>query len=51
MAASETIGAAARERATDYLAKRHRFRLAEALPWLIAIAVFFIFSTRLTFGW
>ena len=50
MAASETIGAAERERATDYLAKRHRFRLAEALPWLIAIAVFFIFPTRMTFG-
>src|SRR6478736_629363 len=50
MAASKTTGAPARGRAADYLAKRHRFRLAEALPWLIAIAVFFIFPTRMTFG-
>src|SRR6187431_2972478 len=54
MAASETIGAAgrseARERAADYLLKRHRFRLAETLPWLAAIAVYFIFPERMTFG-
>jgi branched-chain amino acid transport system permease protein len=54
MAASETIGAAgrseARERAAEYLLKRHRFRLAETLPWLAAIAVYFIFPERMTFG-
>ncbi len=54
MAASETISAAgrseARERAAEYLLRRHRFRLAEALPWLLAIAVYFIFPERMTFG-
>jgi len=57
MAASETssaTGAAgrvqARDRAAEYLLRRHRFRLAESLPWLIAIAVFFVFPERLTFG-
>src|SRR5262247_4430134 len=54
MAATDTIptarAASTRERAADYLASRHRFRAAEALPWLIAIAVFFIFPTRMTFG-
>ncbi len=54
MAASETISAAsrseARERAAEYLLRRHRFRLAETLPWLAAIAVYFIFPERMTFG-
>lgn len=54
MAASETIGTAsrseARESAAEYLLKRHRFRLAETLPWVIAIAVYFIFPERMTFG-
>ena len=40
----------ARERAAEYLLRRHRFRPAEALPWLIAIAAFFIFPDRMTFG-
>ena len=39
-----------RERAAEYLLNRHRFRATEALPWLIAIAVYFIFPDRLTFG-
>jgi branched-chain amino acid transport system permease protein len=42
--------AQARERAAEYLQRRHRFRPAEALPWLIAIAVYFIFPDRLTFA-
>ena len=54
MAGSETIGTAsrseARERAAEYLLRRHRFRLAEALPWLVAIAIYFIFPERMTFG-
>jgi len=54
MAASEAITPAtrseARERAAEYLLKRHRFRLAETLPWLAAIAVYFIFPERMTFG-
>lgn len=40
----------ARARATDYLVRRHYFRWPETLPWLIAIAVFFIFPNRMTFG-
>jgi branched-chain amino acid transport system permease protein len=59
MAASETTRAgggasdsriAARDRAAEFLLRRHRFHLAESLPWLIAIAVFFVFPDRLTFG-
>jgi branched-chain amino acid transport system permease protein len=55
MAASDTTIAAAnrvptRERATVYLLRRHRFRTVEALPWLIALAVFFVFPDRMTFG-
>jgi branched-chain amino acid transport system permease protein len=40
----------ARARAADYLLKRHRFRPAEALPWLLAIAAYFLFPDRMTFG-
>ena len=40
----------ARERAGEYLLRRHRFRPTEALPWLIAIAAYFVFPDRMTFG-
>jgi branched-chain amino acid transport system permease protein len=53
MAASETMSAAAidaRARAADYLVRRHYFRWPEALPWLIAIACYFVFPDRTTFG-
>ena len=40
----------ARERPAEYLLRRHRFRAAEVFPWLIAIAVFFMFPDRMTFG-
>jgi len=55
MAASEpTSGAvtakAARDRAAEYLLRRHYFRWPEALPWLIAIVCFFVFPDRMTFG-
>jgi branched-chain amino acid transport system permease protein len=53
MAASDSTpanGVAARDRAAEYLLRRHRFRPAESLPWLIAIAVYFLFPDRLTFG-
>ncbi len=53
MAATESIPASligARERAAEYLTRRHHFRWPEALPWLIAIACFFIFPDRMTFG-
>jgi branched-chain amino acid transport system permease protein len=39
-----------RERAAEFLLRRHRFRLAEALPWAVAVAVFFLFPERMTFG-
>jgi branched-chain amino acid transport system permease protein len=51
MAASEPrAGRAARDRAAEYLVKRHYFVWPEALPWLIAIACFFVFPDRMTFG-
>src|SRR5690348_17674625 len=54
MAASDTTAlidrGQARERAADFLLRRHRFRPAEALPWLIAVAAFFVFPDRMTFG-
>jgi len=40
----------ARARAADYLVRRHYFRWPEALPWLIAIACYFVFPDRTTFG-
>jgi branched-chain amino acid transport system permease protein len=54
MAASETTTPLSqgqeRDRAAEYLLRRHRFRAAEALPWLLAIAAYFIFPERMTFG-
>jgi branched-chain amino acid transport system permease protein len=41
---------AARDRAAEFLISRHRFHWPEALPWLLAIAAFFIFPDRMTFG-
>jgi branched-chain amino acid transport system permease protein len=40
----------ARERAAKFLVSRHRFRPGEALPWVLAVAAFFIFPDRMTFG-
>jgi branched-chain amino acid transport system permease protein len=39
-----------RARAVAFLARRHRFRVWEALPWVLAIAAFFVFPDRMTFG-
>ena len=55
MAVSETkpldsAALEARIRAADYLVRRHYFRWPEALPWLIAIACYFLFPDRMTFG-
>jgi branched-chain amino acid transport system permease protein len=54
MAVSETTATrsltTARDRAAEYLMKRHYFRWTEALPWLIAVACFFMFPDRMTFG-
>lgn len=37
-------------RNVDFLLNRHRFKPAEALPWILAIAAFFVFPDRMTFG-
>jgi len=55
MAANETMtrstaDEAARERAADYLLRRHYVRWPEVLPWLIAIGCYFAFPDRMTFG-
>jgi branched-chain amino acid transport system permease protein len=54
MAVNETtrgaaVGATA-QAAADYLVRRHYFHWPEALPWVIAIACFFLFPERMTFG-
>jgi len=50
LSAHEGAPESARERAAQYVVSRHRFRPAEALPWLLAIAAYFIFPDRMTFG-
>jgi branched-chain amino acid transport system permease protein len=54
MAANDTMTdgkmRAARDRAAEFLIRRHRLRWPEALPWLLAIAAFFLFPDRMTFG-
>jgi branched-chain amino acid transport system permease protein len=55
MAASDAVVAAvpppaARAQATAFLATRHRLRPWEALPWVIAVAAYFIFPDRMLFG-
>jgi branched-chain amino acid transport system permease protein len=52
MAVSEpaTAEETARTRAAEYLLRRHYFRWPEVLPWLIAVACFFVFPDRMTFG-
>jgi branched-chain amino acid transport system permease protein len=37
-------------RALDFLVRRSRFRAAEALPWIAAIAAFFIFPNQMVLG-
>src|ERR1700691_3945239 len=54
-AGTDTPPAAADPRVThaqaiDYLARRHRFRLIEALPWVLAVAAYVVFPDRMTFG-
>ena len=47
---SEGEIAAERRRAADFLARRDRFRAAEALPWMLAIVAYFIFSNQMILG-
>ncbi len=42
--------AAERARAVDFLGRRDRFHPAEALPWLLAIAAYFIFPYQMVLG-
>jgi branched-chain amino acid transport system permease protein len=42
--------AADRARSVDFLVRRSRFRAAEALPWIAAIAAFFIFPNQMVLG-
>jgi branched-chain amino acid transport system permease protein len=43
---------AVRERAgvSGFLARRERFRIAEALPWLLAVVSFFVFPNQMVLG-
>jgi branched-chain amino acid transport system permease protein len=50
MAVSDVSLAPAHARAVTWLTTRHRWRWAEALPWLIAIAAYFVFPDRMVFG-
>ncbi len=42
--------AAERARAIEFLARRHRFRAGEALPWILAAAAYFIFPDQMVLG-
>jgi branched-chain amino acid transport system permease protein len=56
MAATDASAAAVRPtadtraRAVAFMARRHRFRVWEAVPWLLAIAAYFLFPDRMQFG-
>ena len=49
---SSLVGTVAAERAhaVDFLARRDRFRVAEALPWLLAMAAYFVFPNQMILG-
>jgi branched-chain amino acid transport system permease protein len=42
--------AALRKRAVSFLERRDRFRIAETLPWIVAIAAYFIFPSHMILG-
>jgi branched-chain amino acid transport system permease protein len=42
--------AAERARAVGFLTRRDRFRAAEALPWILAVAAYFIFPNQMILG-
>lgn len=46
----QTDPASLKGRHVDFLLNRHRFKPAEALPWILAIAAFFLLPDRMTFG-
>ncbi len=49
-AAAARAMADARARAIAFMARRHRFGVMEALPWLLALAAFFLLPDRMLFG-
>jgi len=49
-AAPDGSTASARASAVAFLADRHRLQIWEALPWGLALAAFWLFPDRLTFG-
>src|SRR3979411_3082675 len=49
-AAPDGSTASARARAVAFLADRHRLQIWEALPWGLALAAFWLFPDRMTFG-
>jgi branched-chain amino acid transport system permease protein len=42
--------AAERTRAVEFVVRRDRFRAAEALPWILAVAAYFIFPNQMVLG-
>jgi branched-chain amino acid transport system permease protein len=58
MDANKSVAAAAaaagagteRARARDVVVRRDRYRAAEALPWIIAVAAFFVFPNQMVLG-
>jgi branched-chain amino acid transport system permease protein len=48
--AASASASAPRARALEFMGRRHRFHLGEALPWMLMIAAFFLFPDRVTFG-
>jgi branched-chain amino acid transport system permease protein len=48
--AASASASAPRARALEFMGRRHRFHLGEALPWILMIAAFFLFPDRVTFG-
>src|SRR5271168_2706574 len=49
-ASAGSVIAADRARAVDFLGRRDRFHPAEALPWLLAIAAYFMFPNQMVLG-
>ncbi len=47
---TSTVPADRHAAARAFLATRHHFKLWEALPWLLAIAAYFLFPDRMVFG-
>src|SRR3984957_338515 len=45
-----SINAVARARAVDFLARRDRYRIVEALPWIAAISASFAFPNQMVLG-